>query len=120
MGIHDTVEEKCEQIGWGRNRRGYLGKRKRWVIKIPKNDLGFLDNWHEDATYRDSPRGESCNGIVYARCRNFPKLGILVMEYVNEYALRGADRPYWSGLIDCGQIGLARDGRAKAFDYGKY
>ncbi len=99
---------------YGRNRAVY--DRGRYVLKVPRNEDGESDNYWEADMSRSFGRRPDINGICYARCRLL-KNGWLVMEKVQPLP-SGVQAPKWADYVDCQQVGLARDGRIVAFDYG--
>lgn len=99
-------------IGAGRNRIVY--RRGSIVIKIPLNEHGVYDNWHERTVFKTyGKRGE----IPYARCRMW-KNNILVMEYIEHTGRRFEGCPVWADYVDGGQVGTDRNGNLVAYDYG--
>lgn len=96
-------------IGDGRNRKAY--RHKGYVIKVPLNVFGMLDNEIEAKAFKRY--GEE---FPYARCK---LIGVcLVMEYVEHTWEKNL--PDWVMSIDCGQVGYNRKGKLLAYDYGKY
>lgn len=113
-----------EYLGSGRNREVY--RRGNYVIKVPRNWQGIVDNEHE-ADVGSYTRKEVPGSIQYARCRLHPG-GILVMQYA-QFVGPGTDPdgflphkngPSWMGFVDCGQVGYNRFGKVVAYDYGRY
>jgi len=100
-------------IGTDRNRIVY--RRGYFVIKIPLNESGLHDNWHEEMLFKQY--GKTRGYIPLARCR-LVKNSILVMEYI-EHTGRSFDGcPGWADYVDCGQVGTDRNGSLVAYDYG--
>ena len=105
-----------ELIGEGRHRRVY--RHGDYVIKVPLNEAGVADNYHERGVWlKHGPKGD-LDGVQYARCR---LLGaILVMQYacfVGPHAtasgyIHQENRPRWADWVDCGQVGYNRLGRS--------
>lgn len=111
---------KFELIGDGRNRRVF--RHGNYVIKLPLNNKGVDDNYHEASVWRKY--GHSRGYINYARCRLLG--GILVMQYVG-YLGKLSDKdgyihlhniPEWAYAVDCWQVGYNRFGNIVAYDYG--
>ena len=112
---------KGEFLGSGRNRAVYV-YNKKYVIKIPLNHNGIVDNQHESFISNIFGRGKSDDGALYARCKLLPN-DCLLMERVNpidydQIKYLSKEIKYWSSFIDCGQIGFTMDGRVVAYDYG--
>jgi hypothetical protein len=110
-----TLLQQFIFLGEGRGRLVY--KHKNWVIKIPKDDWGLGDNYHEATVskiYKNRPNG---NGVYFAKCKITP-CGLLVMEYVDTTSINYKTLPEWTGFVDCNQVGLTKDGRLVAYDYG--
>lgn len=99
------------EIGRGRNR--LVLRHGKYVIKIPLNFNGEVDNaWEARVRLRDIPT---------ARCR-LATLGgwqVLVMEYVEVPTdFSYAAYPNWCKSVDCAQVGWTRQGKLVAYDFG--
>lgn len=103
-------------LDFGRNRAVY--DRGRYVLKVPRNEEGEVDNSWEADYSRSFKNRPDINGIHYARCRLLAN-GWLLMEKVGPLP-KGSKAPQWADYVDCQQVGVARDGRIVAFDYGYY
>jgi hypothetical protein len=107
-----------ELIGEGRNRIVY--GRGNYVVKVPLNEDGISDNYHERWTWLHRDEGFS-----YARCRLIGAL--LIMQYArfpvegktdeNGWHEYRKDLPWWVDFIDCQQVGYNRFGELVAYDY---
>lgn len=102
-------------LGEGRNRKVYISKDKKRVIKLAKNWDGTTDNHHE---YRVQK-----NEKFFAKCKLFifkiSGIEFLIMEYlepINTFKLK--NKPFWIDFIDCGQVGIDNKGELKAYDFG--
>jgi hypothetical protein len=108
--------KNLEFIGEGRNRKVY--RHKNYVIKIPINEYGDLDNLRESLEYKRNREKNGKSWDILGRCKLL-KNGYLLMEYIelvdNPYS---KDMPEWVSFIDCGQVGYDKRGRLKAYDYG--
>jgi hypothetical protein len=94
----------------------------RYVVKIPKNLDGIVDNDWEGSV---SNGNDDPHEIRYARTHLawVDELPIVFMEWVEpatsrEIIKRLGFEPDWVMSVDCGQVGFARDGRLLAYDYG--
>jgi hypothetical protein len=118
-----TYEKQCpfnggEYLGSGRNRRVF--KHNNFVVKIPRNEDGYSDNMMEYYRYsKNKNLRKNKSGIQFARCRLMQQNCWLVMEYVIPLSYKESlERNIeWVGYIDCGQVGLAKDGHVVAYDY---
>lgn len=103
-------------IGEGRNRLVY--RRGNFVVKVPKNNCGVLDNHREYHIFSSTTDGWLF-GLRYARCRLMkPNYCLLVMEYVIPYQEPLDKLPLWTYSVDCAQVGYNRKGHLVAYDYG--
>jgi hypothetical protein len=99
------------ELGLGRNR--LVLRHGKYVIKIPRNLNGEVDNeWEARARLSSIPT---------ARCR-LATLGgwrVLVMEYVEEPTdFSYKEYPNWCKYVDCAQVGWTRHGKLVAYDFG--
>lgn len=102
-------------LGEGRHRAAFLTPSGNFVIKVPIDEMGFVDNFREYRMWRQIDKWMPKEHL--ARCKLHQSSGILVMEAVDlayEYPVDGTD---WIGFIDCGQVGYNRRGRLVAYDY---
>jgi hypothetical protein len=103
-------------LGIGRNRVTFAHS-PGWVIKVPINDWGLLDNESEAETFQCFGRTNAF--IKYAQCRiEFDQEGIplLLMERLAvDIPLAGL--PEWCDFVDCQQVGIGHDGQLLAYDY---
>lgn len=108
-------QSKYKIIGCGRNRLVFADRD--WVLKVPCNTAGMFDNEHEYQVYKRSQQLEHISGeIRYARCRMCGPY-VLVMEQLDT-SIDRESFPSWASWVDCGQVGLDRQGRFAAYDYG--
>ena len=101
-----------EFLGAGRNRFVFRKPESDWVIKVPINEYGMLDNDSEDIYFHRHQTG------FMARCKliQLCDVPILVMEYV-DINLEKKDMPDWSAWVDCQQVGRNKNGKIVAYDY---
>lgn len=105
------------EIVSGRNRTTY--NMGRYVVKVPNNDNGCADNsWEGWITSSQRPGMPQ-----YARTRlaMYGDVPVLFMEYVLHWSkagIRAKDLPRWTAAIDCHQVGLNKNKRLVAYDYG--
>lgn len=120
-----TDLSKCKLLGQGRNRMVFLLPSGLNVIKVPLNEDGIIDNWHEHCIR--STGNPYDHQKTRARCRILPGSNCLIMEYLTVmfypdlleyYTPRKMKIPDWIGSIDCSQVGLSLTGKVKAYDYG--
>lgn len=100
-----------EPIGRGRNRETYSSGK--FVIKLPINDEGMYDNYREERTYKKYKKSTT----EFAKCKivTYNNIPLLVMEFIKEMPFN--ELPDWADYYDCKQVGMARDGNFKAYDY---
>lgn len=102
---------------WGQLRIAFIDPSRRFVIKVPRNDMGMTANAYEARAWRQylaDPRN-----IPMAGCRIFyadPEVGVtmLAMRYIEQAPT--TINPEWGTLVDCGQYGHDRFGRLVAYD----
>lgn len=102
-----------KRLGKGRQRDVF--RVGDYVIKVPLNLDCVADNEHEAYMYRLSQREKGHHPM--AKCRMFAGL-LLIMEYVEPTRKSYNELPSWVGFVDCGQVGLTKDGSLVAYDYG--
>lgn len=118
--LHRRFSTRSQRVFCGRNRNVFdMG---RYVVKIPKNLDGIVDNDWEGSV---SNGNDDPHEIRYARTHLawVDELPIVFMEWVEpatsrEIIQRLGFEPDWVMSVDCGQVGFARDGRLLAYDYG--
>ena len=121
-------EKGWKLLGIGVFRHTYLSPSGKFVYKIPFDQYGFSCNRTEHQLYRDRHRApySGLGRDKLARCRLAPS-GVLVMELVKPHIMNikrhsspGTEQepPEWSHKIDTAQVGLARDGQWKVYDFG--
>jgi hypothetical protein len=111
-----------EYLGSGRHRA--VWRHGKYVIKIPINENGIYDNWHERDTWKQY--GESGGCFKYARCRLLGN--ILIMEYASYPGPLSDENGYiplqncpeWAYSLDCHQVGYNQKGAIVAYDYGAW
>jgi len=130
-------------LGMGKDRMTWLAPNGRYVLKFPRWESGIGANNYEARTWKDSLRNPDPDGPVYAPCRLL-RNGALMMwaarnlqggtngcQSARERGLGGNDYyeewdngelpedfPPWVYDVDCCQVGILRNGRLAAYDYG--
>ena len=127
----------AEQRGWkkigsGAYRDTFLSPSGRFVYKVPHAGFAIYSNRREHELFRGLHNTDGGYNKLdrrrFARCRLAPS-GILVMElvrpprehrHVNGHAQRTTKRrpPRWADVLDKAQVGLNREQRWVAYDYG--
>jgi hypothetical protein len=104
-------------VGVGRTRIVFLTPSQKSVIKIPLSWDGMADNDWEYRTFTKNRKSGEC---VYAPCRPSSLLGfpVLLMRKLDLDIPPVDQLPDWAGCIDCFQVGLDKEGRLLAYDYG--
>ncbi len=100
-------------VGTGRNRIVY--RRRNIVIKFPLNDYGIYDNNYE---YRFYKKHKKSGFIPYANCKIW-KNNVLIMEYIKHVGWKDG-QPDWCNFVDCGQVGMDKNNKLVAYDFGYY
>jgi len=111
----DEAQKNLKVLGEGRNRITFE-LNDRFVLKVPLNEYGVLDNETEAKMYRNRSDGD----IRLARCRkvlNSFGLPLLVMERVDIDSVESLELPHWVDFIDCSQVGYTKKGELVAYDY---
>lgn len=94
-----------------RNRAVFLSKFV--VVKVPVNERGLIDIFHEAHLYskKDDENLAPCKLILVN------ELPVLMMQKLDTNI---GTRPYpeWAKHVDARQVGLNRKGKFKAYDYG--
>lgn len=95
----------------GRHRVVFEGRG--FVYKLPRNEMGLLDNPRESRRYR-----EGNFPYPMARCRllHISDIPVLVMQKV-DVSLGPRELPEWAGFIDCFQVGVSPRQEFLAYDY---
>lgn len=109
--VEEFTKQYGDPIGEGRNRITF--RMGMYVLKVPLNGFGLLDNEFEASHPSD----------IHARCSLFfcYDLPIVKMEYVRPVTgEESLDLPDWTEYVDCFQVGYTYDGRLVAYDYGPY
>jgi len=111
--VLQKYRKKYTLIGEGRH-RAVFEKDENWVIKVPMDEYGLNDQYHERNTYQK----EKDSGL-YAACyiEHDDDLPLLIMERVNPVT-DYKNLPKWTYHIDCQQVGYTSDGRLVAYDFG--
>ena len=108
------LSKRTTQIECGRNRTVFIFKK--YVIKLPRNLDGLIDNDWEGSAEND----------IYARAKLviWKDIPIVLMEkapFANKKEIinKLGYYPDWVMSIDCGQVGFNSKGKLVAFDYGR-
>lgn len=102
-------------VGAGRHRVGF--KKGNVIVKVPKNDMGMIDNEKEYRLYRQGQKKPkkylpmAKNKILYIQ-----GVPILYIEKL-DISDRLEKYPRWAEQIDSLQVGKDKKGKWKAFDY---
>lgn len=102
-------------LGAGKNRIVFRRPEKNWVLKIPINPNGEIDNGYESDLYQRYQK----HSTRFAKCYylELHGIGCQIMEYV--YPLTdGNPLPPWTKYLDCQQVGRNSQGNIVAYDYG--
>lgn len=122
LSLFDILSGKYDFIGAGRNRAVFKLRSGNYVIKVPLNEYGFLDNGREASVVSNKKDLED-DDIKYPQTRyvEYDEIPCVVMEYVSpienneEYQ---KNKKWWFDYVDCRQVGFTRKGEIVAFDYG--
>jgi hypothetical protein len=100
-------------LGEGGYRYAYLLRSGRYVIKIPKDEVGERYNRMEYIDYTHARRPN------IGRCRLIKYKGqdCLIMEYIRPTTIKYNQLPEWAQFIDCAQVGYNRKGKLLAYDW---
>lgn len=98
----------------GLKRRVFVSDDRTHVIKVPKNDLGTVENDRELSTYQMHKNDPECH---YAKCERLEG-DMILMEYVEPMLKEPEDCPNWVYDIPDGQVGHNLAGKLVAYDYG--
>lgn len=109
-----TLQLKYGKPAYGRNRATFFSKK--FVIKVPINQYGDLDNTWEAKHFKTEPyytktRLIQINGLYCVMAEKLDRIN----PYSDQH--RGS-MPPWVDWVDCGQVGYDRKGRLKAYDFG--
>lgn len=110
-----TKPREYKFLGEGRTRAAFLTPSGDYVIKVPIDEMGFVDNFREYRMWQQFNKWIPKEYL--ARCKLHLDSGILVMEVVNPTYVPMDGRPAWVDSIDCGQVGYNRKGKLVAYDY---
>lgn len=103
-------------IGIGRN-RAVFNVNNEYVIKLPINGFGDLDNHYElnpDAWIAHEHLAKTWSNDELNQAFN---LDLVCMEWVDTTYVN--DAPDWCKGVDCNQVGYTKDGRLVAYDFGR-
>lgn len=121
--LYERFLPRCRDYLIGRNRIAFMFNT--YVVKLPWSDDGFGDNDWEGSVSNDPTSPDNEWNIQYARTRLHyeGEIPVLFMERVQPLTTKGiVDRfgaePEWVMSVDCGQVGINRQGRLVAYDYG--
>lgn len=103
--------EGFEHLGTGRNRACFARPGDDYVIKIPVNSYGVMNNYDEAGWF-----AKFRNRMARSRIVRWAGLPVLVMERVTT-GFTYPDLPEWSDWVDCQQVGKTKRGVFVAYDY---
>lgn len=122
--LHRRFQKRAVAVHYGRN-RNVFEMQNNYVVKIPRNPDGCVDNDWEGSVSNSPETFNDMNEIQYPRTRivdfeGFPVLFMEKVEYLthDEICHLLGKEPWWVGCIDCGQVGVTKCNRLVAFDYG--
>ena len=127
--VLDIIVPKLESkgyefLGQGRNRVAYISSSRKVVIKIPLNSSGEFDNLHEYRYIRHIEK-DPVYKSYYGKNKLFqfkkPGISLLIMEYLSPIKYKDisdSEIKKWVSCIDCCQVGINKNGKIKAYDYG--
>lgn len=111
-----NAKQTYQYLAEGRNRIVFI-KDEQWIVKVPKNEMGILNNQQEADRYKKF--GKTKDIIAYAECRiehDTNDIPLLIMEKISE-TIPDKDMPEWASYVDGNQVGLNSKGEIVAFDY---
>lgn len=124
LRLHQRYMKRAVAAFGGRN-RNVFSMPGGYVVKLPRNLDGIIDNDWEGSV---SNTPESLNDPDYEQ---YPKtrmvyqgdVPVVFMEFIlaltsEEIVARFGSEPDWVWSIDGGQVGVNKNGRLVAFDYG--
>lgn len=88
---------------------------KDYVIKIPVDKDGLLDNLMEAKAWKKYKNNPTNLGIVLAPCRLLSNFALL-MPFINTCTYHQKELIEWSDKVDAQQIGML-NGRTVAYDF---
>jgi len=123
--VHDQVQAVAQKLEakygtaelCGRNRVVFMGKNV--VIKLPRNDTGIDDNISEARHYKLSPEKDR---LARSRLLDVDGIPVIIMIKVDIMkTLADQDKkPDWATFFDCAQVGLTKNCKWRAYDYGGF
>lgn len=111
------IEKFGLPIGRGRNRVVFYDEITDTVVKAPMRDAGCFGNEHEARTSSSKYEPRAAARLDERLSAEFGR-PILRMEYVKHTGW--SKEPDWTWSVDCGQVGVTRDGRLVAYDWERY
>jgi len=99
-------------IGTGRLRAAFWDGDD--VLKVPLDMVGVWGNYEEASTYKD-PYEPRARCEIDERLTALLGIPILRMEFVEHVGWSKVSD--WTWGVDCGQVGLTKDGRLVAYDW---
>ncbi len=105
-------------LGEGRNRKAFLSKDNKTVIKIPTSDNGSHDNLHEYNIYIKSLKKDTDLMDIYPRVKILDVIYPLLFMEKLETDFEHKNMPWWVGFIDLQQVGYDSKGVLRAYDFG--
>ena len=124
LQLHKRYMQRAIACFGGRTRNVFL-MPCGYVVKIPKNMLGIGDNdWEGSVSNSEESIGDpSCIQYPKTRLAYQNDIPIVFMEYIapltsEEIIDKFGSEPDWVLRVDSGQVGINKNGRLVAYDYG--
>lgn len=122
--LHLKYALKAYQVYSGRNRNTFI-LSDRIVVKLPRNFDGFTDNDWEGSISNSIESFNHPEHIQYPKTKLVfvTEVPIVFMQRITplqstEITQMFGSEPDWTFSVDCGQVGITRQGRLVAYDYG--
>lgn len=107
-------------VGAGRHRVGF--SKGNVVVKVPKNDMGMMDNEREYRMYRESiQKPKRHRPLARNKLIMIDDIPVLYIEKldIEPNVYKHGPQPTWADEIDSQQVGVDRKGKWKAYDYAE-
>lgn len=124
LNLHIRYMKRAVAAFGGRNRNVFL-LPGGYVVKIPKNFHGIGDNDWEGSVSNTKESIDDPYYVQYPKTRLVYKgdVAIVFMEFITpmsskDIISRFGEEPDWVDSVDGGQVGVNKNGRLVAYDYG--
>ncbi len=124
LQLHQRYMPRAVASFGGRNRNVFV-MAGGYVVKLPKNFHGIADNDWEGSVSNTKESIDDPNEIQYPKTRLAYKDGVAIvfMEFIEALTSdaiveRFGHEPDWVFSVDGGQVGVNKNGRLVAYDYG--